>query len=71
MKKKFKIEVDCANCAAKIEEAIRKIPGVREATVSFMTQKFTLEADDEKFESILSEAQKICKKVDSDSVIII
>lgn len=71
MKKKFKIEVDCANCAAKIEEAIRKIPGVREATVSFMTQKLTLEADDEKFESILSEAQKICKKVDSDSVIII
>ena len=44
MKKKFKLEdLDCANCAAKMEEAIKKIPGVNDASVSFMTQKMTVE----------------------------
>ena len=46
MQKKFKMEVDCANCAAKIEEAARKIPGVNSLTVSFMTQKMVVDADD-------------------------
>ncbi len=47
MKKKFKLQdLDCANCAAKMEEAIKKIEGVSDATVSFMTQKMTIEADD-------------------------
>ena len=48
MQKKFKIEVDCANCAAKIETAIKAMPGVKNASVSFMTQKLLLEADDDK-----------------------
>ena len=57
MKKSYKLaELDCANCAAKMETAINKIPGVNKATVSFMTQKLTLDADDDKFESILKEA---------------
>ena len=57
MKKKFKLdEVDCANCAAKMEDAIRKIDGVKEVSVNFMTQKMTLEAEDESFEAILDEA---------------
>ena len=44
MQKKFKIEVDCANCAAKIETAIKALPGVKNASVSFMAQKLLLEA---------------------------
>ena len=65
MKKKFKMEnLDCANCAAKMEEQIRKIPGVLEANMNFMTQKLTLEAEDERFDEILAEAQKCCDRVD-------
>jgi copper chaperone CopZ len=65
MKKKFKMEnLDCANCAAKMEEQIRKIPGVQEANMNFMTQKLTLDADDERFDEILAEAQKCCDRVD-------
>ena len=56
MKKKFKMEnLDCANCAAKMEVAINKIPGVKEATVSFMTQKLVIEADDDRFDEIVKE----------------
>ena len=47
MKKKFKCEIDCANCAAKVEDAIKKLDGVQDAKVNFMLQKFTLEAADE------------------------
>ena len=65
MKKKFKMEeLDCANCAAKMEALIKKIPGVRDASKNFMTQKLTLDADDERFDEILAEAQKCCDKVD-------
>lgn len=65
MKKKFKMEdLDCANCAAKMETLIRKIPGVRDASMNFMTQKLTLDADDERFDAILAEAQKCCDRVD-------
>ena len=57
MKKKFKMEnLDCANCAAKMETAINKIPGVKEATVSFMTQRLVIEADDDRFDEIVKEA---------------
>ena len=56
MKKRFKCEVDCANCAQKVEDAIKKIDGVKDAKVNFMMQKFTLEAADEDFERILDEA---------------
>ena len=67
MKKKFKLEnLDCANCAAKMEDAIKKLPGVNDASVSFLTQKLTLDADDERFEEILDQAAKICKKVEPD-----
>ena len=56
MKKKFKLmDLDCANCAAKMEDAIKKIDGVNDATVSFMMQKLTLDADDDRFDEILKE----------------
>ena len=66
MQKKFKIEVDCANCAAKIETAIKELPGVKSASVSFMAQKLLLEADDDKFDAVLKEAVKAAKKVEPD-----
>ncbi len=66
MKKKFKIEVDCANCAAKMEEAVKKVEGVTDATVSFMTQKLAIEADDCRFDAIMAEVVKACKKVEPD-----
>lgn len=70
MKKKFKLEnLDCANCAAKMENGIKAIPGVIDASISFMTQRLVLEADDDKFDSILEEAEKICKKVEKDLII--
>ena len=72
MKKVFKLEdLDCANCAAKMEAAIKKLDGVEDATVSFMTQKLTLVADDEKFDDILKKAAKVCKKVEPDCRIIV
>lgn len=66
MKKKFKIEVDCANCAAKIETAAKQVPGVTDASVSFMTQKMMLEADDDRFDAVLDEVVKVAKKVEPD-----
>ena len=72
MKKSFKmIDLDCANCAAKMETAIRKIDGVKNASVSFMTQKMTIEADDDRFDEIVKEAVKVCKKVEPDCEIVI
>ena len=70
MKKKFKLtNLDCANCAAKMENAIKKIDGVRDANVSFMTQKMTIEADDSRFEEIMEEVQSVCRKVEPDCTI--
>ena len=70
MKKKFKLtNLDCANCAAKIENAIKKIDGVRDANVSFMTQKMTIEADDSRFDEIMEEVQSVCRKVEPDCTI--
>ncbi len=72
MKKTFKlIDLDCANCAAKMEDAIKKIDGVKSASVNFMTQKMTLEADDDRFDSILKDAVKVCKKVEPDCEIVV
>lgn len=72
MKKKFKMEnLDCANCAAKMEALIKKIPGVNEANMNFMTQKLTLDAEDARFDEILAEAQKCCDKVDKGCRIVI
>ena len=66
MKKKFKCEIDCANCAAAVEEAVKKIDGVIDAKVNFMMQKFMLEAHDDRFDAILEEAIKVGRKIEPD-----
>ena len=71
MKKTFRlIDLDCANCAAKMENAIQKIEGVTGATVSFMTQKMTVEAADDCFETIMDQVVQVCKKVEPDCEIV-
>ena len=71
MKKSFKLEnLDCANCAAKMERAIGKIDGVSDCNISFMTQKMSIDAADEKFEDILASAQKAISRVDRECKII-
>ena len=70
MKKRFNLtDLDCASCAAKMEQAIKKLPGVRDASVSFLTQKLTLDADAARFDAIVQEVVKVCKKVEPDCVI--
>ena len=70
MKKKFKLtDLDCANCAAKMEDAIKKIDGVKDANVSFMTQKMTIEADADRFDQIMEQVVEVCRKVEPDCVI--
>ena len=66
MKKHYKFEIYCANCAAKVEEAIKKIDGVNGATVSFMTQKLTLDADDTRYDEILQKVISTAKKIEPD-----
>lgn len=71
MRKTFLMEdLDCANCAAKMEAAIRKIDGVTDASVSFILQKITVEAPDEIFDRVMKEAAKAVRRVDSDARII-
>jgi copper chaperone CopZ len=71
MRKAFKLQdLDCANCAAKMENGIKSIDGVRSATVSFMTQKLVIEADDDCFDAVLDEAQRACSKIEPDCVIL-
>ena len=67
MKKTYKIEVDCPNCAAKMEEAARKTAGVKDATVNFMTLKMNVEfnkGQDPK--AVMTEVLKNCRKVEDD-----
>ena len=72
MKKTFKlIDLDCANCAAKMEDAIKKLPGVTGATVSFLTQKMTIDADSAQFDDIMKQVVKTCKKVEPDCEIVL
>ena len=72
MKKRYNlVDLDCANCAAKMEEAIKKIDGVNTATVSFLTQKMTVDADDARFEEIMDEVVAVCKKVEPDCEIVL
>lgn len=72
MKKSFKmIDLDCANCAAKMEAAIKKIDGVEDAAVSFMAQKLTIQAEDARFDAVVREAVKVCKKVEPDCEIVL
>ena len=66
MQKKFNIEVDCANCAAKNENAVKNLPGVVNASVSFMAQKMVLEAEDARFDEVLKQAVKAAKKIEPD-----
>lgn len=71
MKKIFELEnLDCANCAAKIEDAVRKIVGVEAVQVSFMTQKMSLEAVDEKFEEIVNQVEKIMHDVEDEVTLV-
>lgn len=70
MKKSFRLEnLDCAHCAAVMENGIRKIDGVHDASISFMTRRLVLDADDGRFPDILKEAKAICKRVEPDCVI--
>lgn len=67
MKKTYKIDVDCANCANKMEEAARKTPGVKNATVNFMTLKMIVEFEEgEDHKSVMENVLKNCKKVEDD-----
>ena len=72
MKKKYKMEnLDCANCAAKMEAAIKKLDGVQDATVSFMTQKLTIEAEDARFDEVVKAAVKCIARVEPDCRVIL
>ena len=67
MKKTYKIEVDCANCANKMEQATKKTPGVANAVVNFMTQKMTVEfAESQDPAAVMKQVLKNCKKVEDD-----
>ena len=71
MTKRFKLkDLDCANCAAKMEAAVRKLDGVQECTISFMTQRLTVEAPEEQMDAIMDEAVKRCKKIEPDCTIV-
>ena len=71
MKKIFKLdELDCANCGAKMENAIRKINGVNSVSINFMAQKLTIDADDSLFDEIMKEAVRICRKIEPDCEIV-
>ena len=61
--------LDCANCAAKMEAAIKKIDGVNDCSISFMTQKISIDAEDDKFDEVLTAAQKAVIKVDRGTLI--
>lgn len=72
MKKNFKLEgLDCANCAVKIEKNVKKLDGVKDATVSFFAQKLVLEADDEKFDEIVKEVAALVHRVDPDCTMVL
>lgn len=72
MKKTFELEdLDCAHCAAKMEEGIRKLDGVKEATVSYIAQKLVIDADDDRFDEIMKEVVQVCRKVEPDCRIIL
>lgn len=73
MKKVFALEdLDCANCAAKMEEGIKKLDGVKNANVSYITQKMTLEADDSvNFDELMKKVVKLCRKIEPDCRIVL
>ena len=70
MKKKYILEdLDCANCAVKIEEAIKKVEGVKECSVSFITEKMVVELDDNNEKKIEKKIKKVIKKIEPDTTI--
>ena len=72
MSKTFELEdLDCATCAAKMEEAIKKLPGVKRVSVNFMTQKMILDAEDSQFDEILQAAVKCIAKVEPDCRVVL
>ena len=72
MRKSYKlIDLDCANCAAKMEDGIRRIDGVLSATVSFMSQKLTIETEDGRMDEVMQEVVRVCKKVEPDCEIML
>ena len=72
MKRVLKMQdLDCANCAAKMENAIKKIDGVNSVSISFMSQKMFLDVEDSKYDIVVKEIVKVCKKVDSDCEVLV
>lgn len=70
MKKVINLEdLDCANCAAKMECAVKKVEGVTNANVNFMMQRMTVEIDNENPQAVLAEIKKVCKKVEPDCIL--
>lgn len=71
MRKSFKLdEIDCANCAAKLEDKIKQLPGVTSVSVNFMLQKLTLEADDASFDDVLDSVVKLVSDIEPDCEIL-
>ena len=71
MKKVYKLEdLDCANCAAKMERAVARIEGVSSVSISFMSQRMSIEADENRFDEIMDQVAKTCRKVEPDCRII-
>lgn len=71
MRKSFKLdEIDCANCAQKLQEKICALPGVESASVNFMTQKLTLQAADDEFEAVLDSVVALTADVEPDCEIV-
>lgn len=71
MKNVYKLEdLDCANCAAKMERAVAKIEGVESVSISFMGQRMAIDADEARFDEIMDKVVKVCRKVEPDCRII-
>ncbi|MBQ2766677.1 MAG: cation transporter [Clostridia bacterium] len=71
MKKVFKMrDLDCANCARKMEDAIRRIDGVADVQINFLLQKMVLTADDTHFDEIVEQAARVCRKIERHCVIL-
>lgn len=71
MTKVFRLkDLDCPNCAAKMEQAVKKIDAVNHATVNFLTQKMMIDAEDTQFDTVMQQVVKVCKKIEPDCKII-
>ena len=72
MKKVMKLrDLDCAHCASKMEDAIRRLDGVQAASVDFLSQKLTLEAEDARFDEVLREVVRACRRIEPDCEIVL